>query len=228
MLNIEFKILDLKDNINIMKEFYSKSDKEFDSKLLIEEYFPGINDDNFEEVITNTYNKNFNDLNDNINKYSNIWKEFNDEFFNNISEYLNIKVDINAKCYIGLLPIFPRFLETNSFYIAPNIDNDYFKIICAHELCHFIWFKKFKEVLPEISESEYNSPNKAWSYSEMVVDPVLNSIGIKEKAYDYFYDLKDNDNKNLMEELNNIYKENLSIEEKIKKGYKYILENLED
>ena len=66
----------------------------------------------------------------------------------------------------------------------------------------------------------------------MVVDPILNSSEISSVfegknarySYDYFYE-KD-DYKIVMDELFDIYNEDISIEEKIVKGYDYITEKV--
>ena len=61
----------------------------------------------------------------------------------------------------------------------------------------------------------------------MVTDPVLNNEPFNnlfpfiEKAYDSFYELKDKDT-SVMDNLKNIFNEEIPIEDKIKKGYIYI------
>ena len=61
----------------------------------------------------------------------------------------------------------------------------------------------------------------------MVTDPILNHSVFKEmfnlieKGYDTFYQMKDKD-KLVMDNLREIYSENIEIEEKINKGYEYI------
>ena len=61
----------------------------------------------------------------------------------------------------------------------------------------------------------------------MVTDPILNNSVFKEmfsfveKGYDTFYQMKDKD-RLVMDNLREIYSENIEIEEKINKGYEYI------
>ena len=95
---------------------------------------------------------------------------------------------------------------------------------CAHELCHFLWFEKWKEIFPGYNKEEFNSPSIIWEYSEMVVDPILNSSEFAKLfnkkaryAYDSFYE-----NEGFMEGLFEIYDQNIPIEEKIKKGFEYV------
>ena len=83
---------------------------------------------------------------------------------------------------------------------------------------------------PEIPRREYDSPYISWKYSEIVTDPILNNKPFSdlfgnvfiERGYDSFYELKDGDNL-VMDILRDIYSEDIPIEEKINKGYNYII-----
>ena len=89
-----------------------------------------------------------------------------------------------------------------------------------------------EKIHTETPKEEYNSPYLVWQYSEMVTDPILNNkpfsniFSFTEYGYDYFYNLVDNDSK-VMDNLRNIYKEEITVEEKINKGFKYISNFLE-
>ncbi len=56
--------------------------------------------------------------------------------------------------YISALPAYPRFLKDYSFCVGyKNVAN----IIetAAHEILHFLWFKKWAEVFPETDKKEF-------------------------------------------------------------------------
>ena len=80
-----------------------------------------------------------------------------------------------------------------------------------------------------------HSPYISWKYSEMVTDPILNNKPFSdmfddvfiERGYGSFYEIKDGDNF-VMDVLRNIYSENISIDEKIDKGFDYIKRVLSD
>ena len=82
-------------------------------------------------------------------------------------------------------------------------------------------------MFPNYKKEEFETPNLIWKYSEMVVDPILNSKIFKDifkinyKAYDSFYGLYDQEVK-VMDKLKEIYNENTSISNKILLGYEYI------
>jgi len=232
---IIFKKMSLEDNIEIIKWAYYEEDKTLDVHNYVIEYFEelkNISNESKEEtdklisnIIEKEYYKYEDDINKEIIKYQNIWDEYNDLYISELSKYLNISWDKDIICNIGMIPIFPRDIDNNTFSISINLDKDKLIEVCAHEVCHFLWFKKFREIYPNIQNKEYNSPYLPWKYSEIVVDPIINSKNIKniihidEKAYLSFYKIN---NGKLMHDIINIYNENISIEERIKKGYEYL------
>ena len=63
--------------------------------------------------------------------------------------------------YISTLPAYPRFLDDYSFCLGYNNVPDMVEV-SAHEILHFLWFKKWKEVFPETPRREYDSPHLCW------------------------------------------------------------------
>ena len=72
---------------------------------------------------------------------------------------------------ISVLPVHPRHLDTYSFSLGYK-DLQSMVEVAAHEILHFLWFKKWKEVFPEIERKEYESPHLAWRLSE-IMDPII-------------------------------------------------------
>jgi len=89
--------------------------------------------------------------------------------------------------YISLNPICPRYLDSWNFVVT--YDREDSNRIIVHEISHFLFFKKFKEIFPEISRENYESPHKEWLLSELVAviishDPrILNILGVKDDFY---------------------------------------------
>ena len=131
--------------------------------------------------------------------------------------------------HVGLIPTFPRYLDSFSFSVATNLEDCKLIEVAAHETLHFAWFEKWKIIHPETPRRHFESPFNEWKYSEMVTDPILNNkpftelFKFTEKSYDSFYELYDEEEL-VMDKLRNIYSTNDSIEEKIEKGYKYIID----
>lgn len=102
------------------------------------------------------------------------WDKISADFLKALSEHFEIEWPEDKPEIVGLvtnLPIFPRFLDKYEFCVgykdtANSIETS------AHEIVHFLWFKKWKEVFPDMERREYESPNLAWRLSE-IMDPVI-------------------------------------------------------
>ena len=188
-----------------------------------------------EKVVTNNYEKIKEKIKNDVDRYNKLWKEYNDKYFDMLASYFKIdwpKIDV-IEAKVGLLPVFPRYLDSFSFAIGTGIEDYWVIKTAAHETLHFMWFEKWKQIHPETPRREYDSPYITWQYSEMVTDPVLNNEPFnklfgnvfEERGYDSFYELYDRDNL-VMDNLRNIFSENISVEEKMDKGFKYITDIL--
>ena len=210
---VKFEIGSLEDNIEIIKEFYN------DMKSNIKFLYEGINKNNIEEKVKEFYNNNQELFEKNRKEYEKEWNKVSDDYFKYITELLNINPKIkDITCYILYIPTFPRDIHKNTFYVGTNMEKDFIISTIKHEITHFYWFKKFKELYKDIDEKEFDTPYIPWIYSEIVIDPLIH-----EKAYDEFYELNYN-GENVMEHLRGIYNKNIKIEDKIKEGYDYIKE----
>ncbi|MBO5375576.1 MAG: hypothetical protein J6A52_01850 [Bacilli bacterium] len=243
---IEFKEISLQDNIDMIKWTYFEESETMSMREYTIQCFPELKDIStnlsqsevnkiIEEVVTKNYNESLDFLKEEAKRYNKLWKEYNDKYFKELSLYLNINWPNEIKIIeatVGILPVFPRNLDEFSFSIGIGIEDSKIIEVCAHETLHFLWFEKWKKIHPETPKEEYDSPYLVWQYSEMVTDPILNNkpfsniFSFTEYGYDYFYDLVDNDSK-VMDNLRNIYKEEITVEEKINKGFKYISHFLE-
>lgn len=242
MTKIIFKKMSLKDNIEIVKWAYYSSSKSLDIHKFTILLFPELAsldntklpkkeiDQIIEKVVKDNYDKYSNDTIERIKVYNKEWSNYNDTYFNTLSNYLNTSWPIkDITCYVGIIPVYPRDINSFSFAVSVKTPIDDFIRVCAHETLHFLWFTKWQIMYPNIPKKEYNSPYLSWQYSEMVTDPILNSKEIqsvfnnlfKEHTYNEFYYLEYN-KENVMYHLNKIWQENISIEEKISLGYEYL------
>lgn len=128
---------------------------------------------------------------------------------------------------VGLIPVFPRNLDTLSFSISTNVDDIKLIETTAHEILHFMWFEKWKIIHPKTPRRNYDTPYLEWKYSEMVTDPILNNkpfneiFDFNEKGYDSFYELYDGELL-VMDKLREIYSTDKDINTKIELGFNYI------
>lgn len=238
---IIFRDMTLEENIEIIKWAYFEDNEAINIHKYVIQYFPQLaNIDKslpkakiykiIEEVVTNDYEIYKDRIISEVKRYNDIWNKYNNVYFEAISKYLNISWPNDRKIIdasVGLIPIFPRYLDTFSFALATGVDKWKLIEVAAHETLHFLWFEKWKLMYPECPRREFDSPYVVWQYSEMVTDPILNSkeiksvLNIDERAYDSFYEIVD-ENSTLMDNLKGIYASNKSIEEKITLGYDYV------
>ena len=235
-LIVEFKVMTLEENIDLVKYAYNEKDKTINTYKYVTGLFPELKEikkdldinKQIEDIVNKRYYDNFDLLNQKITEYTNIWNKYNDIYLKSLSEYFdisNLKVS-KIIANVGIIPIFPRYLDTCSFSIG-IVDEEKLIETTSHEILHFFWFEKWKEMFPNYKKEEFETPNLIWKYSEMVVDPILNSKIFKDifkinyKAYDSFYGLYDQEVK-VMDKLKEIYNENTSISNKILLGYEYI------
>jgi len=239
---IVFREMTLKENIDTIKWAYYEDNGSLSVHDFTIGYFPelGAFDKDtpkevvfkkIEEVVTKEYNFYLDRIKSETRRYNDIWKKYNDDYLKLLSNYLEVDLPqieiIQGK--VGLIPVFPRYLDEYSFSVSTGLDDWFLIKSCAHETLHFIWFLKWNEIHPEIPRRKYDSPYISWKYSEMVTDPILNNKPFSdmfdgvfiERGYDSFYELKDGD-KYVMDILRDIYSEDISIVEKINKGFDYI------
>lgn len=238
---VVFRPMTLEENIKVVEWAYFENNGSLDVHQYLLEYYPELSEvegcdrgvilEMIRDVVSRDYFHYEKKIHDEVKRYQNSWDKYNDKYMMEVSKYLNCSWgdirDISAS--VGLIPVFPRYLDTYSFSISTNISEDKLNEKVAHETLHFLWFLKWKSLFPNASRREFDSPFMPWEYSEMVVDPILNSSGISKmfdnpaRAYDSFYDYY-YDCKNVMSVLKNIYLGNNSIEEKIIYGYQYVSE----
>lgn len=102
------------------------------------------------------------------------WGNINDEFLKLLADHFETKwpeEKTEIVAYISNLPVFPRFLDDYQFCVGyKNVDSTI--EVIAHEILHFLWFKKWKEVFPMVERKEYECPNLVWRLSE-IMDPII-------------------------------------------------------
>ena len=112
-----------------------------------------------------------------LGKIKSDWQKNQEKILNTLSDIIQAEwLPKEITAYISLNPICPRYLNSLSFSICP--DNKYINKTITHELSHFLYFKKFNEVFPEISQKQYESPHKEWILSELVAVIILDDSRI--------------------------------------------------
>ncbi len=163
------------------------------------------------------------------------WKEIEEEFFALLPRVLGTEWPKNKTItvYVSANPISPRFLDDWSFSMHyKNSSSAGVREFFAHEILHFLYFKKWKEVFPEAKRKTFDYPHIEWTLSEILAPIILNNSPIKKLlkrragSYDEHEKIKIGRN-NLVKHFENLYKkslrENKPFGDFLKIAYKEIL-----
>ena len=213
MIKIKFFVKELTEQISIIQDFLKRKNNL--SNYIAKCFDIDINlpkqkrDKEIKEKITKLYYEKFEEMKNSCAKFQSAWD--NSATFIN-EELINIfgkEFFFECKGFINLNPIFPRYLETKSFDIHTDCDDEEMLFSSTHEIIHFVWFEIWKENFPNTLPIECEFPNLIWFISELAIEPIFRFSNLKElsscnPAYDYFYTDKLG-NKTLAETANEIF-----------------------
>ena len=238
---VKFKPMSLEENIDLVKWAFYENNGVLSVHDYTIQYFPELASIDMksskkdvykiiEQVVTNDYRKYEKRIVSEVKRYNGLWDKYNDKYFEMLSNFLGISFPCDIKhidATVGLIPIFPRYLDTFSFSLSTGVEESKVLEVVAHETLHFLWFQKWKQLYPDTPRRHYDSPYMEWQYSEMVTDPILNNkpfnklFNFIERGYDSFYELYDC-NELVMDRLRSVYGTDDNIDIKIKAGYEYV------
>ncbi len=126
-------------------------------------------------------------------KYRQEWQKIEKDFLTTLAEILEIDWPENKRtitAMVSLNPICPRFLNNWSFSLSYSKNLADLREVIMHEICHFLYFEKWKKLYPKMSTKKFEAPHIEWHLSEIVAPIILNDERIqpllKQKAG--FYD----------------------------------------
>lgn len=98
------------------------------------------------------------------------WSAVEDRWYLFLGDFFELKVEkeVYFKAYIGISPIFPRDLNDESFLVPLSARPRDVLRICAHEISHFFFYRKIKEMNFAVQPDEHH----LWLISEVLV-PLL-------------------------------------------------------
>lgn len=121
------------------------------------------------------------------------WNKINNKYMSALSEILEIEWPSNRRSITALISInsiCPRILKTWTFSVwGFESDKRQMYEVVAHEVLHFLYFKKWKEVFPHSKERTFDTPYLEWHLSEILAPVILNNPKIqriiKKKPLEY-------------------------------------------
>lgn len=111
------------------------------------------------------------------------WDKINDKYMVVLSKVLETNFPKNRKiiyAQISIIPICPRFLKNWAFSIFYLSRAGFMRETVAHEVLHFLYFKKWKEVFLDAKEKTFDIPYLEWSLSEILAPVILNDERIQK------------------------------------------------
>ena len=118
-----------------------------------------------------------------IEKYSKNWRKIEKQYLTILPEILDTpwpKDKKIIKAMISINPICPRFINNWSFSLFYKQKAKKMKETIMHEICHFLYFKKWKEVFPNSPKKTFEYPYIEWHLSEILAPIILNDLRIQK------------------------------------------------
>lgn len=143
------------------------------------------------------------------------WNKVHSEVMKRLEEIINIEwPDKSITGFMTINRICPRDLDNWWFFVDVFENIEAQKGICLHEITHFLFFEKWKQVFKNFDERDFNKPGLAWNLSEILVEPINEDPVLKKlvpntaKAYERYYKTKINgENESIIEHFRKIYQD---------------------
>ncbi|MBQ6438440.1 hypothetical protein IJJ12_03620 [bacterium] len=92
--------------------------------------------------------------------------------------------------YVGVCPVCPRYINGDTFWVYYGGTANDMRRLCAHEMAHFLYFKKLKTLLHQ-DDLDVEQPGYEWLLSEILNVPIINDQRIQDIVHDqeqgYFF-----------------------------------------
>ncbi len=164
------------------------------------------------EFVDKIYSEKLDEITRSRDRLQESWDKINDKVAERLAEIMQIKwPGRNAIGFMTINRICPRNLKAWSFYVSYFLDIGAQKGIVLHELTHFLYFEKWKQVFPDYSESEFEKPNLIWELSEILVEPIdkdkelMKLVPKTAKAYNRYYSIKINGKESVIDHFAKLY-----------------------
>lgn len=244
------KPLDIKTNVELIARYVNPSfNRTNKSRPFAEKTYKlypklkGLIEDNmtYDEVlhiVTPIVEQELMDSKEKIEKRIDYFKDEFDKYSDDlINELLNLfevswEDEKDIDCFVGYIPFYPRSI-VYKFFDVSYADEDRVFLGTAHEINHFVFFEKWKQLYGYNDSNEPLHPEPLWFTCELIVDPTLNTKRIQEitgyehKAYEQFY-TESIDGKIVMDYVKEFFNERNTIKEFIDKTYEFCVNHIQE
>lgn len=77
-------------------------------------------------------------------------------------------------CFVGFCRTCPRNLSKNWFLVPAHLSAERLIQVAAHEVLHFLYFRKVAMAMPHLSPAKYEFPHLPWLLSEIMAPIIMN------------------------------------------------------
>jgi len=239
---VKFEVAKFSHVINPLIYFLNPKEGDWNWSGIILNRYPALrknldNLDDFEErkrtisgFFKSLMKENRKDFEDKVEVFQGEWNRVSESYMNALEEVLEFKWPEKDKiitAFIGPNPICPRNITQRTFDICYQFDLDKLKALSFHEILHFAYFEKWKQVFPETNKGEFDRPHLVWHLSEMVPGIILNDERFQEifkhrhNVYKVYCDLKIN-GKFLLGYLREFYESRENFEDFLRKSWDFV------
>ena len=221
---VKYEIPTVEKQISLFKYFLNL-DERFKNNLYSE--YPELRDQELETFVTSVYKMKDSELEEIKNNVQISWNKVEENILKEFPNILEKEWQLELiSGGISLLPFSTRDLKEKRFDVFYKKDIPSILKTTTHELFHFIFFDKWKELFPNTTLEEMDYPNPIWALSEIVLPIMLNDskvvdiLGMKFNSYNMFDKDMFNGEK-IVDHIQNRYRDN-SLEEFLKESNEYI------
>lgn len=224
-----YEVSNLEKQISLFTYFINLDEK-FKNSLYFE--FPDLKNNDLNEFVKSIYQAKRDELENVKQEAQENWDKIEGEILKEFSNILQRKWELETiNIGISLLPFSTRDLEEKRIDIYYKKDIQGILKTTTHELFHFIYFEKWRELFPDTTIKEMDYPNPVWALSEVVLPIMLNNskvkdiLGMEFKNYSMFENEMYED-ENILFHIRKMYEDN-GIGDFLRKAYEYILKYYE-
>ncbi len=173
---VKYEVPRVEKQISLFK-YFLEVDEKFRNALYLE--YPGLKEQKLEIYVTTLYQSKGRKLKGIRDEAQESWNKIEGNILTEFTNILHKDWDIKTiPGGISLLPFSTRDLKEKRFDVYYKKDIQGILKTTTHELFHFIFFDKWKDIFPNTTIEEMDYPNPIWALSEIALPIMLNNSNV--------------------------------------------------
>ena len=173
-----------------------------------------------EEFVDKWYAEKINEIEKSRKETEETWGLVNEKVLKRLSEIMQIEWPSRKIWVIMSInqSVQPRSLQWWVFFVSYAYNVEMRKGVVLHEITHFLFFEKWKQVFPDYDEREFEKPHLPWELSEMTAEIIdqdgelikLVPEALKNIYHGRYHTIRLANGENLISHFSRIYEEHKS------------------